>query len=478
MSQQKAEQKVQFTVQSIDKDDRMDYQYYDPKYFETIKRLKEISQKQNIDLVTLKQLLFNTKQGITGGATPLGATYLNDGIPFIRVQNVRRTGVNLSKVVFITKQIHEGELKRSQLLPKDVLLTITGATYGISAIVPENLETGNINQHVARIRVDKNKILPEYLSLYLNSKYGRVQTDRNITGGSRPALDYTTIKRLLILRPKLSIQDDVVKTVQKIRHEAEGIKKQIEQLEASYDAIILNKLDFCLPPEPKVKVFLSNLEGHDRFEVKWHYPYYSKVIKAIHAFKSRRLADYNHELKYGASLNADYISDVPFLRIANLRRNYIDLSDLKFIPSSVHKKEISNLYLNEGDILIERSGTYVGLCSYVPKNMNDFVFGSYIIRLRLDDARVLPEYLSVYINSILGRTQFDRLKTGALQFNINIQQIRNLWIIEPDRRIQEEIASETFSLIQKASALKSQYKQKLKHAENTFTEMLETAPKS
>jgi len=276
------------------------------------------------------------------------------------------------------------------------------------------------------------------------------------------------------LRPKLSIQDSIVKAVQKIRQKAERIKRQIKQLEASYDAIVLGKLNFRLPPEPRVKVFLSNLEEQDRFEVKWHYPYYDEVIKAIRAFKSRRLADYNHELKYGASINADYVSDVPFLRIANLRRNYIDLSDLKFIPSSVHKKEISNLYLNEGDILIERSGTYVGLCSYVARNMNDFVFGSYIIRLRMDDPRVLPEYLSVYINSILGRTQFDMLKTGALQFNINIQQIRDLWIIEPNKSVQKEIASETFGLIEKASALKLQYKQKLKQAKNTFTDMLES----
>ena len=221
-----------------------------------------------------------------------------------------------------------------------------------------------------------------------------------------------------------------------------------------------------------MKVFLSNLEEQDRFEVKWNYPYYDQVINAICTFKSRRLADYKHELKYGASLNADYISDVPFLRIANLRRNYIDLSDLKFIPSSVHKKEISNLYLNEGNILIERSGTYVGLSSYVPKKMDDFVFGSYIIRLRMDDPRVLPEYLSVYVNSILGRIQFDRLKTGALQFNINTQQIRDLWIIEADMRLQKKIASETFDLIKKASALKLQYKQKMKQAEDLFIDML------
>jgi restriction endonuclease S subunit len=474
MNLQNSDKQIHVTVQSIDNEDRIDYQYYDPKYFETIDHLKEISQVSSAELVPLKQLLVDGEHSLTGGATPLGAAYLTDGVPFIRVQNVRRTGIDSSNIVFIAKQIHDGELKRSQLMPKDVLLTITGVTYGISAVVPDNIEIANINQHVVKIRVKQDEILPEYLALYLNSKYGRAQTDRNVTGGSRPALDYTTIRRLLILRPKLSVQETIVKAVQKLREEATIMKKQIEQLEASFDGIVLAKLNFQLPLEPKVKVFLSQIQEQDRLEVKWFYPYYDEVVKTIRTNKSRRLADYNHELKYGASIDADYVSDIPFLRIENLRRNYLDTSDLQFVPSSVYRTEISGLYLHDGDVLVERSGTYVGLCSFVPKNMDTFVYGSYIIRLRLDDPRILPEYISVYINSILGRTQFDRLKTGALQFNINTQHIRNLWIIEPEKSLQKEIASEVFALVQRATLLKEQYSQKLKQAEDLFMNMLAT----
>lgn len=474
MNLQNSNKQIHFTVQSISNEDRIDYQYYDPKYFETIEHLKEISQASSAELVPIKQLLADGKHSLTGGATPLGAAYLTDGIPFIRVQNVRRTGIDSSNIVFIAKQIHDGELKRSQLLPKDVLLTITGVTYGISAVVPDNIETANINQHVVKIRINQDEILPEYLAFYLNSKYGRAQTDRNVTGGSRPALDYTTIRRLLVLRPKLSVQETIVKAVQRLREEAAKMKKHVQQLESSYDRIVLARLNFQLPFEPKFKVFLSQIQEQDRLEVKWFYPYYDEVVKAIRTNKSRRLADYNHKLKYGASIDADYVSDIPFLRIENLRRNYFDTSDLQFVPSSVYRSEISGLYLHEGDVLIERSGTYVGLCSFVPKNMDTFVYGSYIIRLRLDDPRVLPEYISVYINSILGRTQFDRLKTGALQFNINTQHIRNLWIIEPEKSLQKEIASEVLGLIKDANTLKAQYVQKLKQAEDLFTDMLAT----
>lgn len=471
MSQPNGSKELQVTIQSINSEDRIDYQFFDPKYFETIKRLEKISQTKKIELTPLKQLLFDSKLGITGGATPLGAVYLAEGIPFVRVQNVRRTGLDLSDVVFIARQIHEGELKRSQLLPKDVLLTITGVTYGIAAVVPESLEIANINQHVVRIRVNQREIVPEYLALYFNSKYGRTQTDRNVTGGSRPALDYTCIKKLLVLRPELSIQEEIVKDTQKIQHEANMIKKQIEQIESAYDEIILNKFTFCLPNEPKLKFFFSQVDEQDRLEVKWFYPFYDELISQIRRGNSRRIADYNHELKYGASLYADYVSDTPFLRIENLERNYLDLSDLQFVPNSVYRNEINHLYLQKDDILIARSGS-VGLCAYVKEGLETYVYGSYIIRLRTSDSRIIPEYLSVYLNSILGRLQFEKQKTGSLQFNINIDQIRDLWIIEPERSVQEGIAEEVFGLVEKANALKIMYKQKLKQAENLFVNML------
>ncbi len=472
MSQYNASKQLEVTVKAIDNEDRIDFQYYAPKYFEVVKQLEAIRDTLKLDLIPLKQLLYDKKKGITGGATPLGASYLSEGIPFIRVQNVRRTGVKLSNVVFIAKQLHDTELRRSQLMPKDVLLTITGA-YGIAAVVPDNLDYGNINQHVVRIRVNQHEINPDFLALYLNSRFGRTQTDRNVTGSSRLALDYSCIKELLVLRPKLQKQEEIVKAVKAILNEANSIQKQIKEIEKRYDIIVLDKLGIKLPSEPNTKVFLAQTDEEDRLEVKWYYPFYDEIVKLITSHNSRKIADYTHKLTYGASIDADYVSDVPFLRIENLRRNFIDVSDLQFIPNSVYRNEITGLYLHEGDILIERSGTYVGLCSYVPQNMNTFVYGSYIIRLRLNDSRILPEYLSVFINSILGRLQFDRLKTGALQFNINTQHIRNLWLIEPEKSIQQEIATEVFCLIEKAKYLKLQYNEKLIQAEALFENVLE-----
>jgi type I restriction enzyme, S subunit len=461
-----------FTIGSILDNDRIDCEYYDPTYFEVINDLRKTSRSPKFRLVPVKRLLDPvSEKNITGGATPLGAVYLTEGIPFIRIQNVKEDGLDLSDVVFIGTQVHEGELLRSQLQAGDVLLTITGS-YGISTVVYEEVIPSNINQHVVRMNFDKNQVNPKYMSLYLNSQYGRKQMDRAATGSTRFALDYPSIKRLLVLLPEKTVQADVVSEVQKIYWEANTIKKAISELERSFDSIFLDRLSVTLPNESKLKTFLTSLNAQDRLEVKWHYPYFEQVMHEIRALKSKNLDNYNHKLEYGASIDADYISDIPFLRIENLRRNYIDVSNLQYIPSGVYKNQVANLYLQEGDILIERSGTYVGLCSYVPAGIEDYVYGSYIIRLKLEDEALLPRYVSAYLNSILGRIQFDRLKTGSLQFNINMQHIRAVEIIEPDINVQEDIASSVFSLIDKISELKKQYRERISEAKKRFIELL------
>ena len=462
-----------FFVDSVCDYDRIDSYYYDPNYFKLIHKLQTASGSSGFRLLQLKQLLKeHVKGSLTGGATPLGAAYLSEGVPFIRVQNVRETGIDLSDVVYISRRIHEGDLKRSQLAPKNVLLTITGYTYGIAATVPVSLTEANINQHVVKIVINEDMVIPKYLSMYLNSEYGKKQMDREVTGGTRPALDYDSIRGLQILLPDdILIQARIVNECEKICHDAELKLKEISKLESSCDTIVLDGLEIELPEEPKLKIFSSQIEGQDRLDVNWFYPYINKVMKILKDNNGHKLGNYNHTLKYGASIDADYNSDTSFLRIENLDKNFIDISDVQYISSSVYKDLIPKFGLKEGDILIARSGS-VGLCSHISHLYENYTYGSYMIRLRLNDKRLGPRYLSAYLNSILGRVQFDKLKTGSSQYNINTQHIRNIFVVEPNIDTQEDISHRVFDNIEQIIKLRKDYKELLIKSKCRFIELL------
>lgn len=451
---------------------RIDAHYFNPSYYELITLLQNISKNNNqMILDSFDNILFKKiKLNPTGGATPKGATYVDDGIVFLRVQNVRENTLVLDDVKYIEKRIHEGQLKRSQLKPSDVLLTITGVTYGLSSIIPENFPDANINQHIVRIRVNTDIVLPSYVMYFLNSKFGKIQMDRNVTGSTRPALDYKAIKQLVILYPKeLSTQESIVKEIQTI--ESIGFEKIRESnaLEKQYDDIFLKELDIQIPSEPTVKTFqIDSID--DRFEVKWYYPYYEKIMKLMEEQNVVPINEFKHKLKYGASIDADHFNDVPFLRINNLTKFGFDLSDIQYISGEIHRKEIERLTLHYDDILIARSGS-VGLCGLVSSDLVGYVYGSYMIRLRLSEqekTRILPQYLALYLNSIFGKIQFDKLKTGALQYNINMQQIKEIKVIVPPIPKQGQIIKKIINLTEQSKQLRDEGLTKLKKAKELF----------
>ncbi len=207
----------------------------------------------------------------------------------------------------------------------------------------------------------------------------------------------------------------------------------------------------------------------DRLDVQWYDPDYLELYQRFESVSHFNLGDLKPRLRYGASIDADYKSDIPFIRIENLRRNDIDLSDLQSVPSALYLKQVQALYLKEGDILIARSGTYVGLCAAVGSGMDSFIYGSYIIRLRLRNySKVTPKFLALYLNSRFGQMQFDRLKTGSLQFNINKEQIQDIVVPEISLPEQDKIVKD---FTQQLSNIKDA-KQSVGVMENSFSDSL------
>lgn len=212
---------------------RLDAQFFNPRYFTSMDSLEKIAGERQWKVVPLEVLLKAGKEALTGGATPLGAAYPDEGAKFIRVQNVHpnRLVWNPEEDHCIDSHTHTVTLKRSQLRKDDVVFTITGS-YGIAAVVPENFGEANMNQHSVRIRVNDD-VLPEYLSVFLNTELCRPQIDRAATGSSRLALDYPSVRKLRILLPL--DKDEQAKIVQSVMDklvQATDLRNQSEQLES------------------------------------------------------------------------------------------------------------------------------------------------------------------------------------------------------------------------------------------------------
>lgn len=128
------------------------------------------------------------------------------------------------------------------------------------------------------------------------------------------------------------------------------------------------------------------------------------------------------------------------LRMLNLQDERWDLTNLKHIEFD--EVELKRYRVNKGDILFNRTNSkeLVGKCA-VFEEEGDWVFASYFIRIQLDDSKLLPEYVSFFINSSIGRMQIDAVSRQiAGMTNINAQEVRDLKIPVPPITRQLEIA--------------------------------------
>jgi type I restriction enzyme S subunit len=196
---------------------------------------------------------------VGSGVTPKGGAevYADEGIIFIRSQNVHFAGLRLDDVVKIDLETHQ-KMSGSQVEFKDVLLNITGASIGRCCLV-ENKDEMNVNQHVCIIR-PKVGLMPEYLNIILQSEIGQIQVKLGTTGGNREGLTFEAIKDFLIPLPEMSDQLIIVEKISEALKKYESLismhSVQIEKLKEYRQSIIseavTGKIDLREWEPPKV----------------------------------------------------------------------------------------------------------------------------------------------------------------------------------------------------------------------------------
>jgi restriction endonuclease S subunit len=211
-----------------------------------------------------------------------------------------------------------------------------------------------------------------------------------------------------------------------------------------------------------------------RFDPFYYQKYFDALEKSIEntPYSKSKLGNHISEITYGASVNNNYVEDgVPLLRIKDLKRNEINVEEVVYLPES-EKNLLGNCFVKENDFLISRSGT-IGIVAIVPKDINDFAFGSFMIKFSLrQNAGIIYEFLSYYLNSSLIIKLIARNKIGAIQGNITIPTIKKLPLILPNVEKQQEIASRISEIRQQAKNLQSEATNLLENAKQKIEQMI------
>ena len=145
---------------------RLDADYYQPKYDHLFSELKRFKTK------TIKQIATPSKS-----IEPGSEAYREKGIPFIRVADLSKFGLSEPAVY-----LDELEFKDTIRPQKDTILLSKDGSVGIAYKVDEPVDVITSGA-IVHLNITDKEVLPDYLTLVLNSAIVKLQAERD-AGGS------------------------------------------------------------------------------------------------------------------------------------------------------------------------------------------------------------------------------------------------------------------------------------------------------
>ena len=345
-----------------------------------------------------------TKVG--SGVTPRGgeAVYKTEGHPFVRSQNVGLGNLLLDDIAFIDEETHLRQ-KNTELQFNDVLLNITGASIGRSALVDKQIVGGNVNQHVCIIRTKEN-LVPSFICSFLLSNYGQRQIDSFQAGGNRQGLNFEQIKSIKITIPS---KDEQIKIAKLLRAIDERIATQNKIIE-------------------KLQSLIKGLNDHILKNIEGDQVCFADLGEAYGGLSGKS--------------GDDFGCGDPFITYMNVYQNtYISENDYELVQIAPDEKQNSVQYGDALFTLSSETPEEVGMGAvYLGKSqklyLNSFCFG-----VHFHGNRVLPQYIAHFISSTSFRKAIYPLAQGSTRFNLQKQDFMRMKFVLPFLEEQKRIAT-------------------------------------
>lgn len=169
---------------------------------------------------------------ITDGTHNSPTNSLTGEYMYVTAKNIKDTGIDLSNITYVTKEIHKEIYSRCDVVYGDVLYIKDGATAGIATINTLKEEFSMLSS-VALIRADLKLATNEFIKTYLN--YRKKEILKNISGSAITRLTLSKIKNIAISLPTIHEQHEIVRLIDDLLARERAAQQAAEQALASID---------------------------------------------------------------------------------------------------------------------------------------------------------------------------------------------------------------------------------------------------
>lgn len=364
--------------------------------------------------------------------------FLQEGIPFIVTKDINNNLIDTDNLHFISKEVHK-ILHKSHCKFGQVLLTMAGAYLGQAAVYYLDFEASS-NQAIAKITLREKTIEPFYLSTFLNCKFGQSQIIRFRTGTGQPNLNLGLIQAIKVPLLSANFQSLTKKVA------LDGIKcdRERHKLYSEAEQTLLSELGLLNWKPQHTLSFVKNLsdtQSSDRIDAEYYQPVYEGIIKAVKSTKSYAcLGDLVSIKKCVEPGSEAYLeSGIPFVRVSNLSKFGINNDNQQYLSNELYET-LKECQPKKGEILLSKDAT-PGIAYYLSNVPGKMIPSSGILRLTIKDAaKIIPEYLTLVLNSVIVQKQIERDVGGSVINHWLVDYVKNVLIPILPITLQKQIS--------------------------------------
>lgn len=160
-------------------------------------------------------------------------------VPYMAVSNVKDGYIDWTtvKMILATRR----EIEQYRLMPDDILMTEGGDPdkVGRGAIIKMPLKNSIHQNHIFRVRLNEQEILPDFLAEYLQHQKAKryfLGCAKQTTGIA--SINMRQIKALPTLVPPLSLQNQFAAFVERVDKQKQTVQQSLEKLELMKKALM------------------------------------------------------------------------------------------------------------------------------------------------------------------------------------------------------------------------------------------------
>lgn len=196
---------------------------------------------------------------ISSGSTPVGGSkvYVDQGIPFLRSQNVWKRRLELDDVVYLDEATHT-KMNKTSLKNRDLLITKTGrintenSSLGRAAMFTGEDDSANINGHVYLIRL-KPEVINEFV-LYIMTiiEYRDYIRSVCVGGIDKRQINKGHLEDFPIIAPPVELQQKFLERLQVIEKQKRALNKQLQLANNMFTSLTQQAFNGELTKQDKV----------------------------------------------------------------------------------------------------------------------------------------------------------------------------------------------------------------------------------